>query len=192
MGTILQGASAVPGKALREIGVARAARFGLATVALAVLRVLLFPQLRAAFLRRLGATIGRSTVLHDVRFFNAYRRGFSGLIVEDEVFVGDECLLDLAEGVTLQRQVTLAERVVVLTHCNVGYRDHPLQAYFPSRAAPVSILRGSFVGASATILPGVTIGPESFVAAGSVVTADVPPRSLVAGVPARVVRPVDA
>jgi acetyltransferase-like isoleucine patch superfamily enzyme len=57
-------------------------------------------------------------------------------------------------------------------------------------AARVVIEQGSFVGASATLLPGIRIGARSFVAAGSVVTADVPPGALVAGVPARVVRKV--
>jgi maltose O-acetyltransferase len=71
---------------------------------------------------------------------------------------------------------------------NVGYADHPLQAVFPKMAAPVRVGRGSFVGAQATILAGVCVGPEAFVAAGSVVTSDVPPRTLVAGVPARPVR----
>jgi acetyltransferase-like isoleucine patch superfamily enzyme len=71
---------------------------------------------------------------------------------------------------------------------NVGYRDHPLQATFPPFAAPVVIEEGCFVGASATILGGVSIGAGSFVAAGSVVTKDVPPRSLVGGVPARIIR----
>ena len=87
-----------------------------------------------------------------------------------ECFLGDECLLDLAEGIELEDQVTLAERVLVLTHLNVGYADHPLQAAFPAQAAPVRFERGSFVGAGATILAGVTVGREAFVAAGSVVT----------------------
>ena len=81
--------------------------------------------------------------------------------------------------------MTLAERVLVLTHRNVGYADHPLQAAFPAEAAPVRFEGGCFVGARATILAGVTIGREAFVAAGSVVTDDVPPRTLVGGVPAR-------
>jgi maltose O-acetyltransferase len=84
--------------------------------------------------------------------------------------------------------VTLAERVLVLTHTNVGYRDHPLQAHFPPGAAPVVIRAGSFVGANATILPGLSIGPRAFVAAGSVVTESVPEGTLAAGVPARHVR----
>ena len=83
-------------KALGEIGW-QAARFGFFTIALVPYRVALFPQLRAAWLRLLGARIGRRTILHDVRFFNLYRRGLSGLEIGDECFIGDECLFDLAE-----------------------------------------------------------------------------------------------
>jgi acetyltransferase-like isoleucine patch superfamily enzyme len=177
-------------KAFAELGFRKAARFGWFTAAMIPYRLLLVPQLRAPWLRLLGARIGGGSILHDVRFFNLYRRGLAGLQVGEDCFLGDECLLDLAEGITLERQVTLAERVLVLTHTNVGYHDHPLQAHFPAMAAPVVIEQGSFVGASATLLPGIRIGARSFVAAGSVVTADVPPGALVAGVPARVVRKV--
>jgi tetrahydrodipicolinate N-acetyltransferase len=55
----------------------------------------------------------------------------------------------------------------------------------------VAIEAGCFLGANVTVLAGVTIGSESFVAAGSVVTEDVPPRTLVAGVPARVIRTIE-
>jgi len=175
-------------KALAEIGWARALRFGFFTAAMLPYRLLLVPQLRAPWLRLLGARIGRGTIVHDVRFFNLYRRGLGGLEIADECFLGDECLLDLAEGIRLERQATLAERVLVLTHMNVGYQDHPLQAHFPAQAAPVVVGQGSFIGANATLLPGIRIGARSFVAAGSVVTADVPPGTLVAGVPARAVR----
>jgi tetrahydrodipicolinate N-acetyltransferase len=150
----------------------------------------LFPPLRVLWLRLLGARIGRRVVLHDVRFFNAYRLGIPGLAIGDDCFLGDECLIDLAEGVVLESQVTLAERVLVLTHMNVGYGDHPLQTRFPPMAAPVRIERGSFVGANVTILAGVTIGEGSFVAAGSVVTESVAPGTLVAGAPARSVRSI--
>ena len=175
-----------------EVGFGKAARFFAMTLAMVPYRVALFPPVRTAWLRMLGARIGRRVVLHDVRFFNLYRRGLSGLQLGDECFLGDECLLDLAEGITFGAQVTLAERVLILTHTNVGYRDHPLQAHFPASAAPVRIEAGSFVGANVTILPGVTIGAGSFVAAGAVVTEDVPPGTLAAGVPARAVRSLAA
>lgn len=175
-------------KAAEEVGWGRMARFGAMTLAMAPYRLALFPPLRTAWLRLLGARIGSRVVMHDVRFFNLYRRGLPGLVVGDESFLGDECLLDLAEGIVLGSQVTLAERVLVLTHTNVGYRDHPLQKHFPASASPVRIESGSFVGANVTLLPGVTVGAGSFVAAGAVVTTDVPPRTLMAGVPARPVR----
>jgi maltose O-acetyltransferase len=177
-------------KALREIGLARAFRFGFSTLSMIPYRLLLFPQLRAPFLRLLGARIGRGTLFHDVRFFNLYRRGLSGLDVGADCFLGDECLLDLAEEIHLEDQVTLAERVIVLTHTNVGYADHPLQRHFPASAHPVRIRAGCFIGAHVTVLPGVSIGPRAFVAAGSVVTKDVAADTLVAGVPARPVRKI--
>ena len=175
-------------KALGEIGLARATRFGLMTLAMVPYRLALVPQLRSPWLRLLGARIGPGAILHDVRFFNLYRRGLGGLTVGRDCFLGDECLIDLAEAVSLGDQVTLAERVLVLTHTNVGYRDHPLQRLFPPMAAAVVVEDGSFVGAGVTLLPGVRVGRGSFVAAGSVVTEDVPPATLVAGVPARPVR----
>ena len=177
-------------KALAEIGWRRAARFGFFTLAMLPYRLALVPQLRAPWLRLLGARIGRRSVLHDVRFFNLYRRGLAGLEIADECFIGDECLLDLAEGIRLERQVTLAERVLVLTHMNVGYADHPLQAHFPPVAKPVVVEQGAFLGANVTLLPGVRIGARAFVAAGAVVTSDVPSGTLVGGVPARVLRAI--
>jgi acetyltransferase-like isoleucine patch superfamily enzyme len=177
-------------KALREIGLRHAARFGFYTLAMVPYRALLVPQLRAPFLRLLGARIGRRAVLHNVRFFNLYRTGLAGLSIGEEAFVGDECLFDLAEAITLERQVTLAERVLVLTHMKVGYSDHPLMEHFPPIAKPVVIERGAFLGANVTVLAGVRIGSCAFVAAGSVVTEDVPQRTLVGGVPARVIRPI--
>lgn len=175
-------------KAAHEIGWGRIWRFFWTTLAMIPYRLAVLPPLRSLWLRILGARIGARTVLHDVRFFNLYRGGLRGLEIGDECFVGDECLFDLAERITLEPQVTLAERVTVLTHTNVGYADHPLQARFPPSTSPVVFERGSFVGAQVVILPGVRIGARAFVAAGAVVTENVPPDTLAAGVPARVVR----
>jgi acetyltransferase-like isoleucine patch superfamily enzyme len=176
--------------AVREIGLSRALRFFLSTLFLVVYGVLLFPPLRVLALRLAGARVGRDCVIHGSRFFNAYRRGFAGLVMGDKCFIGDDCLLDLADRREMQDQVTLAERVTILTHTNVGYADHPLQPYFPAFTKPVVLKRGAFIGVNATILPGVTVGEGTFVAAGSVLIADTPPWSLVAGVPARVLRDV--
>src|SRR6266446_8260105 len=86
---------------------ARAARFGLMTLAMIPYRLALVPPVRSLWLRLLGARIGRGAILHDVRFFNLYRRGLGGLSVGKDCFLGDECLVDLAEAVSLEDQVTL-------------------------------------------------------------------------------------
>lgn len=172
-------------QALQEIGLRRAARFFYLTLLMAFYNNLLFPPLRKWFLKLFGARIGRNVILHRVKFFNVDRKGFRGLKIGNNVFIGDECLLDLAEGIELADHVTLAERVTVLTHMNVGYKDHPLQKDYPSVTAPVKIRRGCFIGACATLLAGVEIGERSLVAAGSVVTRHVPNSSVVGGVPAR-------
>ncbi len=177
-------------KAYREIGFAKSVRFAVFTAAYVIYRALPLPQLRSFYLRLLGAKIGPGTIIHGARFFNYYRMGFSALTIGKECFIGDDTLIDLAAPVTLEDQVTLAERVLILTHMNVGYRDHPLQAAFPATAKDVTIRSGCFVGAGAVILNGVEIGRESFVAACSLVRESVPSRRMVAGVPARVVREI--
>ena len=78
---------------------------------------------------------------------------------------------------------------VYITDQNHGYEDPdtPIGSQFPVNR-PVSIGAGSWLGAGAIILPGAVIGRNVVVAAGSVVRGAVPDRSVVAGVPARVVR----
>lgn len=146
------------------------------------------PPARKIFLQVLGAKIGTGSIIMDVRFFNWHHTGPGGLKIGKDCFIGDETLIDLYDRVVFEDQVTLAQRVTVLTHLNVGYSDHPLQKYFPKTSKPVILKRGSVVAASSTILPGITIGERSFVAAGSVVTNNVPPNSLVAGVPAKLIK----
>ena len=178
-------------KALREIGIKKAFRFGLFALLMAFYKVMIFPQLRVFYLRMLGARIGKNVIIHDVSFFNHYRTGFRGLKIGNHCFIGDDSLIDLADEVVISDSVTIAERVTILTHINVGYEDHPLQRCFPSDAKPVILEYGSFIGASATILLGVKIGKCAFVAAGSVVNENVPSYSLVGGVPARVIRTIN-
>ena len=59
---------------------------------------------------------------------------------------------------------------------------------YPTQKKPVRLCKGCYVGAKATILKGVTVGECAVVAAGSVVTENVPPYTVVAGVPAKVVK----
>ncbi len=175
-------------KVIDEIGPQKIVRFVILTILVSFFRVLIFPPFRVLALRLLGSRVGSNVVIHDVRFFNYYRLGFSGLRIGTNSFIGDETMIDLADRVTLDENVTIAERVTILTHLNVGYRDHPLQRFFPAKSQSVRFARGAFVGANVTILPGVEVGECSFVAAGSVVTVNVPAWTLVGGVPARLIR----
>jgi acetyltransferase-like isoleucine patch superfamily enzyme len=172
-------------KALREIGLRKALRFAAGTVLLVLFRLMIVPPLRIAFLRLVGAQIGKNAIVHAVMFFNVYRKGFPALRVGNNCFIGDEALLDLADEIVLEESVTLAERVTILTHVNVGFEDHPLQRYFPAYSKRVVLERGCFVGTNVTILPGVTVGECAFVAAGAVVREDVPAYHVVGGVPAQ-------
>ena len=178
-------------QAIKEVGYKIAFKFTIFSFLQLFYRFLPLPQFRTWFLLLGGAKIGRDSIIMDVHFFNWHHQGLSGVRVGRKCFVGDETLIDLYNKVTLEDDVTIAQRVTILTHMNVGYKDHPLQKYFPATSSPVTLRRGSVIGACATILPGVTIGENSMVAAGSVVTKDVPTQSLVAGVPAKLIRKLE-
>ena len=88
--------------------------------------------------------------------------------------------------VSIGDRVTVSSRVSLVTHDGSGWmlQDERGRRY---RYAPIRIGDDVFIGAGATIMPGVEIGERVVVGAGSVVTRSVPPGSVVAGVPARVV-----
>jgi len=175
-------------KALREIGFARAAKFVFGRFVAAALSLCVLPQLRVVLLRLLGARIGRDAVVHNIEFMNYYRGSFRNLTLGDCCFVGPGCLLDLAAPIDCGDHVTLAARVTVLTHMNVGYGEHPLQAEFPARVHGVTIGTGSFIGANATVLCGTEVGEGCFVGAGAVVNRSLDAGTVAGGVPARPVR----
>jgi acetyltransferase-like isoleucine patch superfamily enzyme len=84
--------------------------------------------------------------------------------------------------------LTIGSRVVIGAHAVLTSRGHPVAPprFGRTEDAPVVIGDDVWVGASAVVLPGVTVGRGSVVAAGAVVTRDVPPGTVVGGVPARV------
>lgn len=102
------------------------------------------------------------------------------------VFINFGCtFLDMG-GITIDDNVMLAPNVNLLTE------GHPLspearQSLIP---APIHIKKNAWIGANATILQGVTIGENSVVAAGAVVSKDVPDNTLVGGIPAKVIKTI--
>ena len=142
-------------------------------------------------MRLLGARVGEKAYVHDVLFQNIYVNGLRNFISEDKATIQPGCILDLADTIILREMATLSVGVIVCTHSDPGKKmGKPLAEFYPPYHAPVEFGRGCWVGAGAVIMPGVRIGEMAVVAAGAVVTKDVPDRTVVAGIPAKAIQRV--
>lgn len=101
------------------------------------------------------------------------------------VFIGYDCAFTGHAAIDIGDQVMIAHKVNLVT---AGHPVDPDERRAYITARPITIETNVWIGAAATVLPGVTIGPDSVVAAGAVVAHDVPQATLVAGVPATVIR----
>jgi len=103
-----------------------------------------------------------------------------GLRLGNDVAIGEFSHIRASGGVTIGNRVLLASHVVVTS------RTHPLAPprWGVTEDRPIVIEDDVWIGAGAIVLPGVTLGRGSVVAAGAVVTRSVPPMTVVAGVPA--------
>lgn len=141
-----------------------------------------------------GATVGEGT---KVWHFSHIRSGAvigsdcslgQNVYVADRVSIGDHVKIQnnvsIYEGVTLEDYVFCGPSMV-FTNVRTPRSAYPRNT--SDDYLPTLVQRGASIGANATIVCGVTVGRWAFVAAGAVVTRDVPDYALVAGVPARVV-----
>lgn len=103
-------------------------------------------------------------------------------VIDGRSELGDE--VRLQTGAYVPTNSTLHERVFMGPNATLLNDDYPLRQ--ETEIVGPTLKRDVTVGANATILPGVTVGEQSFVAAGAVVTQDVPPDSLAVGVPAAI------
>ncbi len=96
----------------------------------------------------------------------------------------------ICEGVTIEDDVFVGHNVSFINdkYPRSTNPDGSLQSEADWKVVPTLVKRGASVGTSSTILCGVMIGENAIIGAGSVVTKDVPPNTVVAGVPARVIR----
>jgi acetyltransferase-like isoleucine patch superfamily enzyme len=138
-------------------------------------------SIRTAFEELIGKPVGDSFWLIPP-FFTDY--GLNITIGRD-VFIGYGCTFTGHGAIDISDQVMIASKVNLVT---AGHPVEPDKRRAYITAEPITIGTNVWIGAAATILPGVTIGADAVVAAGAVVTRDVPPASLVAGVPATVIR----
>lgn len=100
------------------------------------------------------------------------------------VFINFDCVFLDFGGITIEDNVFIAPKVCLLTEAHpVSPEDrHSLTV------APIHIKRNAWIGANATVMQGVTIGENSIVAAGAVVTKDIPDHTVVGGIPAKVIK----
>ncbi len=107
------------------------------------------------------------------------------MIIGDHTWIGPQSFLHSAGGIRIGKAVGIGPRVIILTsEHEASNRDLPV--YFtPLKFAEVVLEDGCDIGAGAIILPGVRIGEGAIIGAGAVVTSDIPPYEIWAGVPAR-------
>ena len=131
----------------------------------------------------IATSIDKSTTIFIPFHTNFGRHIFIG----KNVFINHGCsFLDLG-GITIEDDVMIGPQVNIITE------NHPVDP--KSRKSlelkSVTIKRNAWIGANATILPGVIIGENSIVAAGAVVTKDVPDNTIVGGVPAKLIKKIE-
>ena len=143
-----------------------------------------FYGLKSSMLRWCGAKVG-----NNVQMFTPKILGNFELELGDNVWIGHDALIFGAAGskITVEANAKVASRAVLVT----GYHEYGIQyenIAGPGKYSDILIREGSCVGTNAIVLPGKTIGFKSHVAAGSIVTHDVPDMVRVAGVPAKVIK----
>jgi maltose O-acetyltransferase len=113
---------------------------------------------------------------------NIYQR----LTIGENCWFNIGCHFELGGAVQIENHVSLGHEVLLLTSSHeISLSNHRAGPLFTK---PIHIKDGAWIGSRTTILPGVTIGAGAIVGAGSVVTKDVLPNTMVAGVPAKIIR----
>lgn len=139
-------------------------------------------RMKTSLLRWAGVKVGDG-----VRIFQGAKiQGVGEVEFCDRAFIGHEALLMVNEGgkIVLKPKAGVSSRVIIMTGYHHITPDGERILSKEGTTSTVTIGYGSSVSAGSIILPGVTVGEMSIVAAGAVVTKDVEPYALVAGVPA--------
>lgn len=140
-------------------------------------------QIRERLSEIIGSSINDSTTV-----FAPFYTNFGQFIqIGKNVFINHACsFLDMG-GITIEDDVLIGPKVNLITE------NHPLDPVNRRAlvAKPIVVKRNAWIGAAATILPGVTIGENAVVAAGAVVSKDVPANTVVGGIPAKFIKQIN-
>jgi acetyltransferase-like isoleucine patch superfamily enzyme len=137
-------------------------------------------------LKRLGAKVHPTANVKTGMILDNTYSNYSNLTIEENAYIGKKVFFDMAMPITIKKDAVVSAGVSILTHQDVG--DRMLKEYYKRKEAPVVLEEGCWIGVNSTILSGVTIGKCAVVAAGSVVTKDVPDYAVVGGVPAKFIK----
>jgi maltose O-acetyltransferase len=145
-------------------------------------------RVRVYILRLAGFQIGTGCVMWGTPTITGDGDLYRKLTIGQGCWFNVECFFDLGAPISIGDHVAIGHQVMILTTSHqigsTGQRAAALEA------RPVTINTGAWLGARCTILPGVTIGAGAIVAAGAVVSRDVPPNTMVVGIPGRVIKPL--
>ena len=140
-------------------------------------------QLRDLFSELTGAQVDESFALFPP-FYTDFGKNIK---LGKRVFINSGCCFQDQGGIELGDGCLIGHQVVIAT------LNHDLSPNSRGSMTPAKVTLGKnvWVGAHATILPGVTVGDNAVIAAGAVVTKDVPANTVVAGVPAKIIKTID-
>ncbi|APT75535.1 2,3,4,5-tetrahydropyridine-2,6-carboxylate N-succinyltransferase [Marinitoga sp. 1137] len=124
-----------------------------------------------------------------------------GSIIRDLVEIGDNAVIMMGAVINIGAKIgsktmidmnaVIGGRAIIGNNCHIGAGAVIAGVIEPPSADPVIIADNVLIGANAVILEGIKIGENSVVAAGAIVTSDIEPNSVVAGVPAKIIKKVD-
>ena len=137
-------------------------------------------EVRAIFSKLIGKTVDDSFTV----FPPFYSECGKNIFVGKNVFINFGCHFQDQGGIYIGDNVLIGSHVVLAT-INHGLEPEERS---DNRPSPIHIEKGAWIGSNVTVLPGVTIGEYAAVGAGAVVTKDVPPRTVVGGVPAKIIK----
>ena len=124
-----------------------------------------------------------------------------GAIIRDQVAIGENAVImmgavinigaEIGAGTMIDMGAVLGGRAIVGAHSHVGAGAVLAGVVEPASATPVTIGNDVLIGANAVVIEGVQVGDNAVIAAGAIVTKDVPSNTVVAGVPAKVIKTID-